>query len=184
MKEIFKDVEAGQPISAAEYNRRGQLLNRLANEGRGDGVDGIDAGGVRAKNTNPRDILFVRITAVTVPQSSALYVATNNFNAAVLVWDEGTNAWVDDAAGAQVAVVPLRDGQGFLPLEAGRKIAVRYNTTVGAYVPLETPDVAVVVPTSASLDADGMQDGKRIMYDSDAKKWVTLEDIYVLRIGT
>lgn len=198
MKESFREVEAGDPVSAAEYNRLQRVAELLDAETAAGGAQIAQVGGVRGQTLRPPSILVVRITAITVPEGSSLYndslthrfdpvtgaANANDYNAIIQVYDRDLSDWVDDPDARRVEVTILDDASGWRPLQKGEILPVVWNRPAAKYVPLETRESAVVMATSSERDADGMVPGVVLAWSSELKTWITLRECYILDIGS
>lgn len=185
MQKDIAEVKKGDPISARKFNELIDRAEKGARRIKDDGSDGgIDNSEFEGRVNRERQILIVRVVSFTVPEHASAYAASNHFNAKVQAWDGDSKQWVDDLSGREVSVIPLLDGVGYIPLEINRQpIPVRYFDSAQAYVPVSWSETAVVVPTSATIADDGTQEGKRLVWNSETKEWVIVDDCYILVIG-
>ncbi len=191
MREHFPEVRKGDRPLARDENQIRRALESLDAEGPPFGQQMVDLAGVKATAQPRVGFTMVRITAIIVPESSSLYEASfdyrdggsNAFNAVLQVWDDNAKAWSDDPSADGVDVALLDDGQGWRPLTVGDIIPCMWQRSAARYVPFHSREVAIVVPSGGGPDSDGMYAGQRVVFDSDAKSWVAIEDVYLLDVG-
>lgn len=177
MKETFRDSQAGDQLSASEYNKLKDAVERLA-------------------EPRPRDepkagrIIMVRILTDVVPMNSTLYTGDTidaedpyeGYNAWVQVWDNDNREWTDKDDGEKVTVIVGDDGQGWRPLVIDDIIPVRFSPDAQAYIPLEKRESAVVIVTGGP-DTDGYYPGFVVKWDSDSQTWVLGNACYVMDVS-
>lgn len=192
MKETFRDSSAGDQLSASEYNKLKEAVEKLANEGplQGEGAGESNVGGMKGRGFRTQKIIMVRLLADVVPRNSAQYdytLANNDpnegFNAIVQVWDNDENEWTDSPAGERVTVTLNDDAQGWRPLVEDDRLPCVWSRDAQAYIPLEKRESAVVIITSGP-DEGGYYLGNVVKWDSDAESWVTGNACYVIDVGS
>lgn len=194
MKETFRDSSAGDQLSASEYNKLKDAVEKLANEApiSGDGSSESNIGGMKGRALKFPKIVMVRITNDCVPRNSAQYgqnietitdgSVDDGFNATLQVWDNDTNQWLDSPSLERLLVCVGDDAQGWRPLIKEDRIPVIWNRDAQAFVPLEKRESAVVMITSGP-DPEGYYLGNVIKWDSDAEEWVTANECYIMDVG-
>lgn len=192
MKETFRDSSAGDQLSASEYNKLKEAVEKLANEGPLQGADAGESnvGGLKGRAVKTQKIILVRLLADVVARSSAQYdavIADNDpdegYNAIVQVWDNDENEWTDSPSGERCTVTLNDDAQGWRPLVKDDRVPCVWSRDAQAYVPLEKRESAVVIVTG-SADAGGYYPGFVVKWDSDAETWVTGNACYVMDVGS
>lgn len=195
MNELFKDYRAGEVLSAKEFNKLTGAVERLASEGRlsGPGVVEQSIGNVKGRGFKPRPIIMVRLLADVLPQNSSQYVeevqagdVNEGYNAVALWWDDDSKQWettsTDQHDGNRVTVVLLEDQSGWRPLVTGDSIPVMWRADVGAYVPIDTREVAVVTINGPATG--GYYPASIMAWDSDTATWFAWGSCYVIDVGS
>lgn len=192
MKETFRDSAAGDQLSASEYNKLKEAVEKLANEGplQGEGAGESNVGGLKGRAVKSQKIIMVRLLADVVPRNSAQYdytISANDpnegFNAIVQVWDNDANEWTDSPAGERCEVILNDDAQGWRPLVEDDRLPVMWSRDAQGFVPLEKRESAVVIITSGP-DEGGYYLGNVVKWDSDSEAWVTGNACYIIDVGS
>lgn len=191
-RETFRRSDAGDQLSASEYNKLKKSVERLFNESplQGDGAGESTVGGMKGRALKTPKIIMVRLLADVVPQNSAQYEPTisandpnEGFNAIVQVWDEDSREWADTPSGEKCTVILNDDAQGWRPLLADDRLPCIWSRDAQGYVPLEKRESAVVIVTSGP-DSSGYYSGNVVKWDSDSETWITGGACYVLDVGS
>lgn len=192
---LFHDYRAGERLSAAEFNKLTEAVEKLTREGRlsAAGYAEQQLGNIKGKGIKARPIVMARLLVDVLPQNSAQfsdevasYDPNEGYNAVVLNWDESGKQWeessTDQSSGDRITVVLLEDQAGWRPLVAGDSIPVMWRSDVGAYVPIETREAAVITINGPATG--GYYPASIIAWDSDSETWFVWASCYVLDVGS
>lgn len=193
MKESFRDSAAGDQLSASEYTRVKDAVEKLANEAAMSGEGSLESnvGGLKGRAIKKAGTIhMVRLTSDVVPRNSSHYaaleelnLATDGFNAVLQIWDTEEHEWADTPSLERLLVMVGDDGHGWRPLVKDDILPVVWHKDAQAFVPLEKRETAVVVITSGP-DDQGYYSGTVVEWDSEEETWTTGNECYIVDVGS
>jgi hypothetical protein len=124
-KDRFADVKPGDRVTADGYNRRTQILERLANSGDGSGLAGVSLSAFQAMTADTGPQLF----HVQLDEDFAPY---HTGTANVLYYRPVEDDWIDSGIDLEVT-----DPSG-ISRQEGELLSVYLNRQAGLYVPFQS----------------------------------------------
>jgi hypothetical protein len=137
MKEQFKEVKPGQPITAGRANREGAVLERVAGIVPGPGVYGRHSGTNLQLGTRPGwNQGIVTVTDVLtsgVPDPPIFLGTSRRYNFQNLAWTDQVRKWQIDAKGLDIE------------LSVGDRLVVYWDAQRGMLVPVASSSFGIEI---------------------------------------